>query len=70
MLQKALAALSRDILSQGTGLLQESDMHTLVARKKSILSSQKSFRDRVFSYKTFHGVAMFTSWFNIVGRYA
>ena len=40
----------------------------MIDNKKSEIMANRTFVQRLFSYKTFHGMFMFMSWFNITGR--
>jgi hypothetical protein len=40
----------------------------MVAEEKARIMRNRSFKQRFFSWKTFHGIVMFTSWINIAGR--
>ena len=51
-----------------TGIDQDADLGRLLIQQKIQIAGAKTFRARVFSYKALHGLVMFVSWFNIVGR--
>jgi hypothetical protein len=49
-----------------TGL--NGDLAEAIQQEKKHIAASKTFAQRMFSYKAVHGMLMFTSWFNIVGR--
>ena len=52
------------ILNKSTKLNLEKEMKDQLNE----ISSKKTFKERLFSYKSFHALFMFLSWFNIAGR--
>jgi hypothetical protein len=44
------------------------DLQQMIAEEKGRIIRNRTFMQRFFSWKTFHGVVMFVSWINIAGR--
>lgn len=44
------------------------DLKALINAKKSEIMANRTFVQRLFSWKAFHGMFMFMSWLNITGR--
>ena len=51
-----------------TGLSEDADLERLLVEQKIKIAGNKTFKQRVISLKALHGLVMFISWFNIVGR--
>jgi hypothetical protein len=60
-----------EILKMGIengSLFSDFNLANRINQEKGFISAQKSFQQRMISYKAFHGCVMFMSWINIVGR--
>ncbi len=64
MEKQAMANVQAQI--NATGL--RGDLRQMIAEEKGRIIKNRTFMQRFFSWKTFHGVVMFTSWINIAGR--
>ncbi|KAF6260707.1 hypothetical protein COO60DRAFT_1700173 [Scenedesmus sp. NREL 46B-D3] len=76
MQRLALAAVARSlgdapagpITSGGISSKQPLDLAARIDEEKGRIAGSKTFVQRFFSLKALHGMIMFTSWINIVGR--
>ena len=62
------AAENLKLLILKIGLQANDDMNRLLLQEKIKIATGKSFAQRVLSLKAAHGLLMFISWFNIMGR--
>ncbi|KAI8471842.1 MAG: hypothetical protein J3K34DRAFT_225047 [Monoraphidium minutum] len=67
MASKATVAAAAAIKAEG-GAVPGGDLAALIGREKGRIAAEKTFAQRFFSLKAFHGAVMFVSWINIVGR--
>ncbi len=51
-----------------TGLMPNTSLSTMISKSRSDIIEKRTFYQRLFSYKTLHGILMTASFYNIVGR--
>jgi hypothetical protein len=76
MQRQALAAVATSLAEAPAGPItsdsatgkQPLDLETRINEEKGRIAASKTFAQRFFSIKALHGMIMFTSWINIVGR--
>jgi hypothetical protein len=55
-------------LKYKNGFADGDDLNDLLNKEKGIVAANKTFRERMLSWKTLHGVAMTISWANLAPR--
>jgi hypothetical protein len=67
--KKATTNVESYIKQSQSGLIEPGQsLFTLIQQEKGAIGERKTLYQRMVSYKAFHGVIMFISWFNIAGR--
>ena len=64
--KKAIKLLEKEIRNEILDL--NFDIQNEIIKKKILINKKKTCVQRFFSYKAWHGIFMFLSWFNIAGR--
>ena len=68
--QQATENVTKELIKLRTtsGIPPNFNLANRINKEKGLISMRKDLKQRMISYKAFHGAVMFMSWINIVGR--